>query len=154
MELAQSFWVFILCATASCFFPVAYIWWSSAYILRFLSGIGMTCHFGTNSPEGDRKTSRLRTAKYHPVPVTCHVFYWPLVQPGAGPWPRLTFKKRFRISSHQLRIETGRYENTPRNERLCLFCTSNKIEDENHFLLDCKTYHWSDQSHIFLQTRN
>ena len=47
---------------------------------------------------------------------------------------------RFRISSHQLRIETGRYENIPRNERICHFCTSNKIEDENHFLLDCKAY--------------
>ena len=47
---------------------------------------------------------------------------------------------RFRISSHQLRIKTGRYENIPRNERICHFCTSNKIEDENHFLLDCKAY--------------
>ena len=48
---------------------------------------------------------------------------------------------RFRISSHQLRIETGRtrYENIPRNERICHFGTSNKIEDENHFLLDCET---------------
>ena len=44
------------------------------------------------------------------------------------------------MSSHQLRIETGRYENIPRNERMCHFCTSNKIEDENHFLLDCKAY--------------
>ena len=38
---------------------------------------------------------------------------------------------RFTITSHQLRIETGRYENTPRNERICHFCTSNKIKDEN-----------------------
>ena len=45
---------------------------------------------------------------------------------------------RFRISSHQLRIETGRYEKIPRNERICYFCTSNKIEDENHFLLDIR----------------
>ena len=43
-------------------------------------------------------------------------------------------------SNHQLRIKTGRYENIPRHERICLFCTSNKIEDENHFLLDCKAY--------------
>ena len=47
----------------------------------------------------------------------------------------------FKISIHQLRIEKGRYENITRNERICHFCTSNKIEDENHFLLDCKTYH-------------
>ena len=47
---------------------------------------------------------------------------------------------RFRISSHQLRIETGRYEKIPRDERICYFCTGNKTEDENHFLLDCKAY--------------
>ena len=47
---------------------------------------------------------------------------------------------RFRISSHQLRIETGRYEKIPRDERICYFCSRNKIEDENHFLLDCKAY--------------
>ena len=47
---------------------------------------------------------------------------------------------RFRISSHQLRIETGRYEKIPRDERICYFCTGNKIKDENHFLLDCKAY--------------
>ena len=65
----------------------------------------------------------------------------------SSPYLVLTRKKhsrkalvRFRISSHQLRIETGRYENIPRNERICHFCTSNKIEDENHFLLDCKAY--------------
>ena len=43
---------------------------------------------------------------------------------------------RFRKSSHQLRIETARYENIPRNERIYHFCTSNKMEDQNHFLLD------------------
>ena len=40
----------------------------------------------------------------------------------------------------QLRIETGRYEKIPRNERICSFCTSNKIEHQNHSLLDCKAY--------------
>ena len=28
----------------------------------------------------------------------------------------------------------------PPNERICSFCTRNKIEDENRFLLDCKAY--------------
>ena len=41
------------------------------------------------------------------------------------------------ISFHRL---SGRYENIPRNERICHFCTRNKIEDENHFLLDYKAY--------------
>ena len=65
-----------------------------------------------------------------------------------SPYLALTKKKnpsrkalvRFRISSHQLKIETGGYEKIPRDERMCYFCTGNKIEDENHFLLDCKAY--------------
>ena len=44
------------------------------------------------------------------------------------------------MSSHQLRIETGRYEKIHRDERICYSCTSNKIEDESHFLLECKAY--------------
>ena len=32
------------------------------------------------------------------------------------------------------------YEKLPRNQRICSFCNSNKSEDENHFLLDCKAY--------------
>ena len=35
---------------------------------------------------------------------------------------------------------TGRYDNVPRNERICNFCNCNKIEDETHFLLDCPAY--------------
>ena len=41
---------------------------------------------------------------------------------------------KIKISSHQLRIETGRYKKIPRNERICSFCNSYKIEHENHFL--------------------
>ena len=49
---------------------------------------------------------------------------------------------RFRISSHNLRIETGRYTKpkTPANERLCLYCPSQSVEDESHFLLNCNLY--------------
>ena len=45
-----------------------------------------------------------------------------------------------RISSHDLRIETGRYDKIPRHERLCSLCNCNKIEDETHFLLNCPSY--------------
>ena len=47
---------------------------------------------------------------------------------------------RFRTSSRELRIETGRYDNTPREQRLCKSCNMNKIEDEFHFLLVCPKY--------------
>ena len=47
---------------------------------------------------------------------------------------------RFRTSSHELRIETGRYDNTPREQRLYNLCNMNNIKDEFHFLLVCPKY--------------
>ena len=47
---------------------------------------------------------------------------------------------RFRLSSHNLMIETGRYNGMPRDERLCNFCNMRKVEDEYHFLLVCPKY--------------
>ena len=46
---------------------------------------------------------------------------------------------RFRLSSHNLKIETGRHSRpkTPVAQRICQNCPSDKIEDEKHFLLEC-----------------
>ena len=46
---------------------------------------------------------------------------------------------RFRISSHRLQIERGRYQGALRQDRLCLRCTSGEIDDEKHFLISCST---------------
>ena len=43
---------------------------------------------------------------------------------------------KFRISNHKLLIEYGRYRGIPVNARLCNHC--HKVEDEVHFLLECK----------------
>ena len=43
----------------------------------------------------------------------------------------------FRLSSHELHIERGRYENVPRDERFCKWCNMSQIESEYHFLLMC-----------------
>ena len=40
---------------------------------------------------------------------------------------------RFRLSSHSLEVERGRYFNIPRNERICPSCTTNSIEKEYHY---------------------
>ena len=47
---------------------------------------------------------------------------------------------RWRLSNHDLKIETGRYTKpcTPREERLCNFC--NSIEDEYHVIFVCPLY--------------
>ena len=49
---------------------------------------------------------------------------------------------RLRLSSHTLRIETGRYSRArlERHERVSQICNSLDIEDEYHFILICPTY--------------
>ena len=47
---------------------------------------------------------------------------------------------QFRVSCHSLHIESGRYNKTSREQRLCENCDFNEIEDECHFSLKCKYY--------------
>ncbi len=39
-----------------------------------------------------------------------------------------------------LRIETGRFCNEKREDRLCVFCDANCIESTEHFLFECSLY--------------
>jgi hypothetical protein len=54
---------------------------------------------------------------------------------------------KFRISCHNLAIETGRYQGIDRNARNCLICNKNLVESEYHFLCICTTY--SDIRHKY-----
>ena len=45
-----------------------------------------------------------------------------------------------RVSNHKLMTETGRYNQTSRNDRFCPVCNSGMIEDEFHFLFHCPKY--------------
>ena len=49
---------------------------------------------------------------------------------------------KFRLSSHDLEIERGRYgtKSLPVNERICKLCNEGKVEDEFHFLMQCPFY--------------
>ena len=47
---------------------------------------------------------------------------------------------KLRISNHELMIEIGRYNQTTKDNRHCLFCGCSLIEDEAHFLFQCPTY--------------
>lgn len=50
---------------------------------------------------------------------------------------------KLRISCHKLRIETGRFDGTERNERYCLYCQKYGhfiVENELHFILYCPLY--------------
>ena len=54
---------------------------------------------------------------------------------------------KYRLSDHNLRVEIGRKckPHLPLNERICLRCDSNVIDDEFHFLFTCKC-HISERS--------
>ncbi|MCG8429760.1 MAG: hypothetical protein MJA29_01100, partial [Candidatus Omnitrophica bacterium] len=61
---------------------------------------------------------------------------------------------RFRISSHRLKIETGRYAKpiVPRENRFCDFCLVNNkncVQDEVHFLLECPKF--EKERHVFIE---
>ena len=45
----------------------------------------------------------------------------------------------FKIGSLDLEIQRGRYNNVPRDQRLCKLC-QNGVEDEYHFLLKCPLF--------------
>ena len=47
---------------------------------------------------------------------------------------------QLRIGILPLRIETGRFINLKVEERLCLYCNKNVIEDEVHFVTECDKY--------------
>ncbi|KAL3693709.1 hypothetical protein R1sor_007360 [Riccia sorocarpa] len=47
---------------------------------------------------------------------------------------------RYRVSSHTLSSEVGRWSNTPRENRLCELCDEGKIESEYHVLIACPYY--------------
>ena len=51
---------------------------------------------------------------------------------------RISFTK-FRLSNHLLMIEKGRHNKIARDMRFCPFCPQ-KIEDEIHFLIECKCF--------------
>ena len=51
--------------------------------------------------------------------------------------PELT---KLRGGTNRLKIEKGRYEKLPPEQRVCEFCDTGEIEDEKHFLLSCPLY--------------
>ena len=51
-------------------------------------------------------------------------------------YKRKTFCK-FRTFNHKLAIEVGRYINTPRINRICIFCNKNTLCDDFLFVLEC-----------------
>ena len=47
---------------------------------------------------------------------------------------------QFRGGVLPLHVETGRWQNKPLEDRMCLICNEDYIEDEFHFLCVCERY--------------
>ena len=56
---------------------------------------------------------------------------------GPCVYNQLVVSCQIRISNHKRMVETGRYNQTPHNNRFCPVCNSAIIEDEFHLLLHC-----------------
>ena len=51
-----------------------------------------------------------------------------------------TIVTKYRLSSHKLAIERGRFTNIPTYDRKCTLCNHNDLEDEYHFILICPMF--------------
>ena len=60
---------------------------------------------------------------------------------------------KFRLSSHCLRIHTGRFENIEAKDRICKACNIHEIDNEEHFLLNC-TFHTDRRNTLLSDIRN
>ena len=64
-----------------------------------------------------------------------------------------TYRKaftKFRISAHKFPIESGRYKNVSRENRLCTLCSDNEIGDEFHYFMKCSNNYMSATRQTFL----
>jgi len=47
---------------------------------------------------------------------------------------------RFRLGVHHLGVATGRWNNTPKEQRICPRCLPHRVEDELHVMFECPWY--------------
>ena len=57
-------------------------------------------------------------------------------------WRAKILIAQLRTNSHQLCCETGRWKRPKEvwEERVCIFCSSRKVETEKHFILECEAF--------------
>ena len=64
-------------------------------------------------------------------------------------------RAKLRLSSHTLFVETGRHRQIPSQDRTCILCNIDDIEDEYHFILICPFYNTIRNTYIprYFRTR-
>ena len=61
---------------------------------------------------------------------------------------------QLRLGILPLQVEVGRYYRKPLNERLCVLCSDQVIEDECHFLCYCKFYETEREKFLTVSSNN
>ena len=56
---------------------------------------------------------------------------------------------KIRTTNHKLPIETGRWENVPKENRTCKLCNSPAVADELHYLLNCQALSTLRSKHLY-----
>ncbi|CAM6105413.1 unnamed protein product [Calypogeia fissa] len=59
---------------------------------------------------------------------------------------------RYRLSSHHLAVEEGRWKGVKRQDRVCTLCDSGSIENEYHVFITCRWYQELRVAHQILVT--
>ena len=57
---------------------------------------------------------------------------------------------RYRLSSHHLAVEEGRWKQIERKDRICTICNCGSIENEYHVFIACRAYHHIRVEHQIL----
>ena len=90
----------------------------------------------------------INTVRGKPPTASKYVTYRSVINPTLSVHPVYHSKKhiqdymrqaltRLRLMSHNLKIETGRRNGIPAEQRLCI-CSANTVQDEAHVLLQCE----------------
>ena len=82
----------------------------------------------------NEEMNKLRTYRLLKENLTCEIYLYEI--------NIATYRKaitKLRGGLLDLRANTGRYENIPYEDRICLMCKTS-IEDEFHFIFECNNY--------------
>ncbi len=87
----------------------------------------------------------------------CKLDFLALIKPAFGvePFVKLNISRyersllaQLRYGILQIQLETGRYNNEKRGDRLCKICDEGRVEDQYHFVFHCPAY--DDKRNIFM----
>ena len=65
-------------------------------------------------------------------------------------YPSRTLLSRFRCQCHALRVDTGRFEQLAKDQRVYQVCAACVVEDKQRYLFDCPSYSHIRAKHLSL----